>query len=42
MTFPHYLQIDSKDCGAIWLKIFSKLNVQTLLVLSITTRELAN
>lgn len=42
--FPHYLQADSKDCGATCLKIVAKhygkiLNIQTLRELSETTRE---
>ena len=45
--FPHYLQPDSKDCGATCLKIIAKyygkiLNIQTLRELSETTREGAN
>ena len=46
-SFPHYLQPDSKDCGATCLKIIAKyygkvLNIQTLRELSETTREGAN
>ena len=45
--FPHYLQPDSKDCGATCLKIIAKhygktLNIQTLRELSETTREGSN
>ncbi len=45
--FPFYKQPDSKDCGPTCLKIISKhygktLNIQTLRVLSETTREGSN
>lgn len=45
--FPHFLQPDSKDCGATCLKIITKyfgkiINIQTLRELSETTREGAN
>ncbi len=45
--FPFYKQADSKDCGATCIKIIAKhygkvLNIQTLRVLSETTREGAN
>lgn len=43
-TFPHYIQPDSKDCGATCLKIIAKhygrtLHIQTLRELSETTRR---
>ena len=46
-SFPFYKQADSKDCGATCVKIIAKhygkvLNIQTLRVLSETTREGAN
>jgi ATP-binding cassette subfamily B protein len=46
-NFPFYKQADSKDCGATCIKIIAKhygkvLNIQTLRVLSETTREGAN
>lgn len=46
-SFPLYKQADSKDCGATCVKIIAKhygkvLNIQTLRVLSETTREGAN
>jgi ATP-binding cassette subfamily B protein len=42
--FPHYIQIDSQDCGPTCLKIISKyynksLNIQVIRILSETTRE---
>lgn len=42
--FPHYIQIDSQDCGPTCLKIISKyynksLNIQEIRILSETTRE---
>lgn len=45
--FPHYIQADSKDCGATCLKIIAKhygrtLNIQTLRELSETTRGGSN
>ncbi|MEO5775455.1 MAG: peptidase domain-containing ABC transporter [Flavobacterium sp.] len=45
--FPFYKQADSKDCGATCLKIIAKhygktLNIQTLRLLSETTREGSN
>ena len=47
MTFPNYIQPDSKDCGPTCLKIIAKhygriLNIQTLRELSETTREGSN
>lgn len=47
MTFPHYPQPDSKDCGPTCLKIIAKhygktLSIQTLRELSETTREGSN
>lgn len=47
ISFPFYKQADSKDCGATCVKIIAKhygkvLNIQTLRVLSETTREGAN
>jgi ATP-binding cassette subfamily B protein len=45
--FPHYFQIDSKDCGPTCLKIIAKhhgkiINIQKLRNLSETTREGSN
>lgn len=45
--FPFYKQADTKDCGATCIKIIAKhygkvLNIQTLRVLSETTREGTN
>ena len=46
-NFPNYIQADSKDCGPTCLKIIAKhygkiLNIQTLRILSETTREGSN